>query len=434
MHSTPRLRRWPHLAPFLVALAITLAGFSGSIIAPAPPSVAKSTAAVAERPAFSLESTAAHLQSLSEGIGPRPAGSAAHDQAIAYVSETWRSLGYAPQVTTFQFSGFEEREVMLTVTDSGDRILGSILRGGPGGEASGELVDAGLGRAQDISENCLDGRIALIKRGEIRFSDKIANAANAGAIGVVIDNSEPGGFTGSLSGPSPIPAMGITQEDGRALRRQLSFGSLDVSLRIDGGRTELTAQNVSITKPGSGSGIVIVGAHIDSVPISPGANDNGSGTAVVTELARSIQGRAYPFEIRLVLFGAEEVGLIGSSRYAQQMSEDERERVIAMINLDMVGVGSQWRIGGTPSLVAQGLMAMADIGESATRMGQSLNMSSDHASFIEAGMPGLFIHRTDDPNYHTANDRAEQVDPRLLGAAGRTVLTLLEMFASDTVA
>ena len=125
----------------------------------------------------------------------------------------------------------------------------------------------------------------------------------AGALGAVVDNSDPGGFVGTLSGPASIPAIGISGDDGRSLRRQMSWGPLDVRLAVDGGMSQQVASNVSVTKPGSGDGIVIIGGHIDSVSAGPGANDNAAGVAVVTELARAIQGQAYPFEIRLVAFG-----------------------------------------------------------------------------------------------------------------------------------
>jgi Iap family predicted aminopeptidase len=407
---------------------------SGTVLAPSALTPVQPSLALNESPAFSAENATAHLSVLSRIIGSRPAGSAAQEQAVGYVADTWRSLGYHPVISPFQFNGFEEREVSLTVTDSGDRISGSILRGAPAGDIQAQLVDAGLGRAQDLDPTSLQGHIALIRRGEIRFSDKITNVSEAGAVGAVIDNSEPGGFIGTLTGPASIPAIGISQEDGRNIRRELAFGPLQVRLLVDGGSSEMTASNVSTSKAGTGDGIVVIGGHIDSVPAGPGANDNGSGTAVVTELGRAILGKTYPFEIRLAAFGAEELGLFGSKHYVATMSEDERQRVIGMINLDMVGVGTQLRIGGSPTLAAQGISAASSIGESASRMTGGLSAASDHASFIDAGMPGIFIYRSEDPNYHTANDLFEYVDPRHLDTAGRLVLALLDVLASDASA
>jgi hypothetical protein len=81
-----------------------------------------------------------------------------------------------------------------------------------------------------------------------------------------------------------------------------------------------------------------------------------------------------------------------------------------MINLDMVGVGEAWRFGGSDDLVQDALGAANDLGERALPLRGPLSQASDHASFINVGVPALFLYRTDDPNYHTANDRSEFVD------------------------
>jgi Zn-dependent M28 family amino/carboxypeptidase len=417
-----------------MAVAVAVLVATGTLLAQATAGPAPASIALAERPAFSADNALSHLNVLSQLIGSRPAGSTSHEQAVGYVADTWRAMGYQSVIGPFQYSGFEEREVSLTVADSGDRIGGKILRGGIGGDVQAALVDVGLGRPQDFDASTLQGQIVLIKRGEIRFSDKLANVSAAGAIGAVIDNHEAGGFVGSLSGPATIPAIGISGDDGRALRRQMAWGPLVARLTVDGGMVQQTASNVSATKPGTGDGIVIIGGHIDSVSAGPGANDNAAGVAVLTELARAIQSQTYPFEIRLVAFGAEEIGLVGSREYVAGMSDADRQRVIGMINLDMIGVGSQLRFGGSPDLVGQAITAAASIGESATRMSGGMGSASDHASFIDAGMPGVFVYRSDDPNYHTANDRFEFISPQHIENTGRIVLALLEILAADATA
>lgn len=64
-----------------------------------------------------------------------------------------------------------------------------------------------------------------------------------------------------------------------------------------------------------------VTAHYDSVPFSPGANDNGSGTSVMLEMARVLKSVPSDKEIRFIAFGAEELGLLGSSHYVDHLSE-----------------------------------------------------------------------------------------------------------------
>lgn len=67
--------------------------------------------------------------------------------------------------------------------------------------------------------------------------------------------------------------------------------------------------------------VVIVGAHFDAVPTAPGADDNGSGTAALLELARVLKDEPMKRTVRLVFFNLEEVGLVGSSRYVKELRE-----------------------------------------------------------------------------------------------------------------
>jgi aminopeptidase YwaD len=180
--------------------------------------------------------------------------------------------------------------------------------------------------------------------------------------------------------------------------------------------------NVVATKPG-GPQTVVVGAHMDSVAAGPGANDNGSGTAVVLELARVMASRETPLTLKLVHFDAEEIGLIGSSHYVSQLSESEKRSIVGMINLDMVGVGNESRVGGTESMQRLARAFATRTGLTLGSMGEQ--GASDHAPFVRAGIPSLFIYRSNDPNYHSPNDRAEYVDPANLQIAGDLALDVI---------
>ena len=69
--------------------------------------------------------------------------------------------------------------------------------------------------------------------------------------------------------------------------------------------------------------------------------------------------------LRFALFGAEELGLDGSQYYVQHLSDAERQALRADVNLDMVGVGDQWRFGGSEDLVQVALGAANDLGQRA---------------------------------------------------------------------
>jgi aminopeptidase YwaD len=275
------------------------------------------------------------------------------------------------------------------------------------------------------------GKVALVQRGTLRFSEKVANAAAAGAVGVVIYNDAPGAVQGSLAQPEPIPAVTVSAETGQQLLDLLAAGAVTVRLTVDASTVERAGTNVLADLPGSrpDRGSVVIGAHLDTVQAGPGANDNGSGSAVVLELAHTLALRdpsQRPLTLHFVLFGAEELGLYGSRDYVQTLTEADRRGIVGMINLDMVGVGDAWRFGGTDDLVQRALGAATDMGVRSLPLRGPISSASDHASFLDAGIPAVFIYRIEDPNYHTAGDRPELVNPDALGQAGSIALRVLD--------
>ena len=107
-----------------------------------------------------------------------------------------------------------------------------------------------------------------------------------------------------------------------------------------------TSFNVVADKPGFGVNrrLVLVTAHLDSVnsagditAAAPGADDNGSGTAGVLEIARILTAQPAEHDLRLILFGGEEQGLHGSQQYVASLPQAERVRIDSVINMDMIG-------------------------------------------------------------------------------------------------
>jgi aminopeptidase YwaD len=374
------------------------------------------------------------VDALAVQIGSRPAGSAAYDQAVQYAEGQLQQWGYAPALETFPLDVYQDRGSTVDVADgsgTSQRIDADTLQYSVAGHVEAPLVAAGAGQTQDFAGIDARGKIALIQRGVQRFSDKVANAATAGAVGVIIYNDATGRVQGTLAEAEPVPAATISGEEGQQLLGELQSGPLTATLNVDAERQQSSATNVIADLPGSrpDAGTVIFTAHLDSVPAGPGANDNGSGSAVVLELAHELAQRSpdqRPINLRFALFGAEELGLDGSQYYVQHLSDAERQSLRADINLDMVGVGDQWRFGGTDNLVQLALGAANDLGQRALPLGGPLVGASDHASFLEAGMPAVFLYRIEDPNYHTAGDVAALVDPNALAQAGTIAISILD--------
>jgi aminopeptidase YwaD len=389
--------------------------------------------------AFSGAAAEQQVQALAGQIGSRPAGSAAFDRAVDYAVDQLRQWGYQPTVQTFPLQVYDDRGSQIEVrseSTGSQAIAADTLTYSIAGQVEAPLVAAGLGQPTDIAGVDVHDKIALIKRGELRFAEKVANAAAAGAVGVIVYNDSPGRVQGSLTGPSAVPAATISGESGQQLLDQLTSGTLVARLVVDASTDQRSGSNVLADLPSlrPDAGSVVFGAHLDSVPAGPGANDNGSGSAVVLELAHELSQRSAaerPLTVRFALFGAEELGLYGSRYFVLNLSDAERHAILADVNLDMVGVGQSWRFGGTEDLVQSALGAANDLGQRALPLSGSLAGGSDHASFLEAGIPAVFIYRVEDPNYHTAGDVPTLVDADALTQAGTIALKLLDGLASQ---
>jgi len=422
--------RFPFLKlVLLVALALA------PLAAPAPLAPAVRAQAVTVPAAFSGAAALEHVAQLAETIGSRPAGSPAATAAADYIAGRFESYGYQVERQGFAFPRYEDRVSDLTAGDEPVEANAMLYSGG--GDVAGPLVLGGFGRPQDFPRR-IDGAVALVARGDqVTFQDKVAAATAAGAAAVVIFNSAPAGFSGSLQGPlgSPVPVVAISGEAGQRLRQRAQAVPLAARVVVDAGVSDLPAENVVARMAGAAPGgrTVVVGAHFDSVPEGPGANDNASGTGLVLELARALAadpGMAPGLNVVFVAFGAEELGLLGSAHYVRVLPPEAREGVRAMLNFDMVGVGDALRVGGDAALIGAADGVARERGLTLGRLPQSLGRASDHASFIAAGIPGIFFYVSEDPNYHSAGDTADHVSPQRLQQVGDLGAALLGRLAA----
>ncbi|MDQ7820769.1 MAG: M28 family metallopeptidase [Armatimonadota bacterium] len=364
----------------------------------------------------------AHVRALA-ALGPRVAGSLADRQAADYIGARLRDLGYEVTLQAFAFPYFETRRVSLEVV-SPQRVpveARALLYSSPtSGVLTAEVVAAGRGTPQDVGD-IIRGKIALVERGGLRFADKVANAARAGALAVVVYNNEPGVVVGTLLEPSAIPAVIISQADGRRVLEWLRSGPVVVALLVDTVNEQRQSANVVGSLPGASGRRLVVGGHYDSVEGSPGANDNASGVAAALEVARLLRDDPPPLPVEIVAFGAEELGLYGSRHYARS---PRLASVAGMVNLDMVGVGERLLVGNTTGdtrLVDAAVDAARRLGIPVTRTRLG---ASDHTAFEAAGVPAVFLHWTDDPRYHSPQDTPEHIQPDRLDAVIRIAVAV----------
>ncbi len=384
-------------------------------------------------PSASPSDALQHILVLSQQIGPRPAGTPAYARAVDYIADQLARLGYTVERETFPFRFFDEtRPPTLTVVGATRADLHplTLLYSAPtpqdGIEAAVE--PAGLAREDDLRGKHLDGRVALIARGQLLLREKVANAATAGASAVIIYNDRPGAVQqGTLLQESTIPAVFIPLDEGQRLLESVRTGPVRVKLVVSTVMGQRTAQNVIGIKAGTRAvnEIVVVGAHADSVKVSPGANDNGSGVAAVLEAARLLAKVPTARTVHFAAFGAEENGLIGSHFYTLSHGRT----VVGMINLDMVGRGGGLLVGNEGSD-----NSVVDLAERvARRLGLQVRRfklgQSDHVSFEQAGIPSLFITTGDDDSIHTPGDVAERLDPILVASAATLAAVVAQEMA-----
>ncbi|UFJ39019.1 M28 family peptidase [Brevibacillus humidisoli] len=354
---------------------------------------------------------------------PREAGSPGENQAVAYLKNRFASYGYETQAQSFPFAHYKE-PTTLSLSVSGfedvDWSLGSF-HFGVNGEVTGELVDGGIGSESDLAGKDVSGKIVLVARGVIPFADKILNAAKAGAVGVIVYNNTPGILHATLSAPDErlIPAITIGQEQGNQLVKRLASGEkATASFVVEGALTTLrTSHNViAVRKPDTDEGtgqIVIVSAHHDTVAGSPGANDDASGIAITLELARVLADVPIDTELRFITFGAEESSLMGSFAYVESLTDAERERIVGVFQLDMVGSKDSGELmmytaDGQKNLITDMAAVASSHFSDVLHYGQEAG--SDHLPFHLAGIPaGLFTHAPREPWYHSPNDTIEHI-------------------------
>ncbi len=214
---------------------------------------------------------------------------------------------------------------------------------------------------------------------------------------------------------------------------------------------EHTWHNLIVEIPGrqTPSEVLIVSAHLDAMPRSPGADDDGTGIAAVLELARVLKDRPMQRTVRLCLFNLEEVGLAGSGQYAGDVGQrihDGKEKVVGMIALDMLGFFSDEpdsqrspipAVGEfKPPTVADfiaigGILSHRDFSQSLDAAMRAAApalktvvvdflpiappdlLRSDHAPFLAIGVPAVIVSDTANfrsPHYHKPTDTIGTID------------------------
>ncbi|RMG08765.1 MAG: M20/M25/M40 family metallo-hydrolase [Planctomycetota bacterium] len=421
----------------------------------------------------------------------RRAGTPGARAAAEYIARRFAELGLkgaGPEGSyfhEFEFTaGGKIEDLSLEVLGEGGASLsrGESLEGlvySRSGSATGEVVFVGYGiRAEDhhyddLAGVELGGRIALVLTGAPRadkggafgndhptvYEDlryKIAACRDAGASAVLLVRSRGEGWLSLSNGDPGIPVAQLSREAAqvylgldvaaavRAIEERGAPASRPLGrrarLRVQVTRKRVKSRNVLARLPGHGNPheVILIGAHYDHLglggdgslapnqrAIHNGADDNASGVAALLAIAKAFRANPPQRTIVFAAFSAEEEGLIGSQRYVETF---HTERIVAMLNLDMVGrrgvdpllVGGYGTAKEWPDL----LQAVVDYTGDEVQVQRDGFGPSDHASFYAAGVPVLFLWTGTHADYHKPSDDADLIDEEGLQAVARFAFLL----------
>ncbi len=386
-----------------------------------------------------------NLTVLCDEFGSRFGGTPGEKQAADFMKAKLEAYGLSNvHLEPIAYTGWRRGAVKLEILEPIQAELPCItLPHSPPCELEGVVVDLGEGAPEDFDKRAdeIKGKIVLTtsethpagSKRWVHRMEKNGRAILAGAVGFIFVNHYPGygpatGGIGHADGASLIPGISLALEDGAFLQRLIKrHGAVKIRLTSSDQIEAMTSWNVIAELPGKTQPeqLVMLGCHYDGHDISQGAADPASGTVALLEAARVLAQYAAdtPRTIRFLLWGVEEIGLIGSSQYVAK-HEAELDQVRFYLNMDMAGAMP------TPGIVLNKwpdveklLLEWSD--EMALPFGveQSINAHSDHYPFLMAGVPTGGIGDVGSKNRsgrgygHTRYDTLDKVDLRNLREA-----------------
>ena len=397
-----------------------------------------------------------HLEALVD-IENRMAGSDGEREALELTRDALADAGARDaNIEPFDVQGWArgDSEIRRTTDEAERTVAGGAneciaLPRSPSTEASGTVVDLGYGVPEDFEDTAdLDGAIVMVSSDTpdsidrfVHRREKYYHAVKAGAAAFIFVNHvegtlPPTGSVGTADAPSgEIPAVGVSQETGARLVRRYEGDELAVAVDC---KTPETESGTVVAEIGPDTDeYLIVSSHVDAHDLAEGAMDNGAGTATVVEIARALAAREDDLDtrVRFVGFGSEEVGLVGSSKFA---SDVDPERVSAVINVDSNVFGRTLRFDhhGFDALEAAA-ERVSDRFDHPLSCGAKLVPHSDHWPFVERGIPGYMVSGEtagrDRGWGHTGADTLDKLESRNLREQAILLTELVVELAKTTV-
>lgn len=349
----------------------------------------------------------------------RITGSEGEKNTGDYISKYFRDLGFDVTEQSFPIKLYSCVETEVDIVAPESKIISSQFlaysMATPMEGITADIVNGEMGTESDLDNAKVNGKLVLMKRGGDFYRIKVERAYSKGAVGAIFyDPNQEQPVAASLVEPSRIPAVSISRSDGESIEGMLASDKhVKVTLRVDSEIKDSISKNIIATKKSkkqSNDKNIVVGAHYDGVN-TPAANDNASGIAALMEAARVVSKQKLDCDINFIAFGAEEIRSVGSDYYVTALSSEKISNIIAMINLDMVGVGDTLRIHtmreDAKSLPAD--LAVSCAKKFNYKYERNASDGSDHVAFETAGVPVAYLEYGPDENYHTDEDTIDKI-------------------------
>jgi hypothetical protein len=435
--------------------ALLLASAAPALSQTVPPLVAKlRDAALKDDYAWDI------VEGLTTEVGQRMAGTEAEARARDWAVKRLKAMGFADvRVEPFDMPvwtrGPESAAILspypqkLAVT-----ALGNSASTGPQG-VTGEVVGFNSeAEFEAAPDEAVRGKIVFVSHAMPRTQDGSSYgyfggprrqgpsvASRKGALAIVVRSigtdhhrNPHAGVQQFADGVKPIPAGALAIPDAEQLQRILKRGKpVTMHLTLVSQVTQGSSGNVIAEVPGRDpkAAPILVGGHLDSWDLGTGAIDDASGVAITTAAAKRIMDAGRPLRtIRIVWFGAEEVGLFGGLDYLKKHGSEPH---YAIAESDF-GADRVWkvdsRLGKDREAEAKALqLALAPLGIVPGALDKA--DGSDIEPLLVAGLPGVGLSQ-DGTHYfdlhHTPDDTLDKIDPEALRqnvAAWTTMLAVL---------
>ena len=408
------------------------------------------------------------VEDLTTEIGPRLAGTDREAAARTWAVERLKAMGFA-NVRSEPFDmktwvrGIETAEVTAPYTGNMHiSALGNSASTGPRGLEAEVVYFQTMADLDAAPAGSLKGKIAFVSHKMTRtqtgasygqFGDVRRRgpniAATKGAAAIVIRsvgtdyhrNPHTGG-TNFAQGVTPIPAAALSIPDAenleRMIRRAATTGKpVKMKLVLTPRQIGTTQSgNVIAEVPGSdpAAGVILIGGHLDSWDLGTGAIDDGAGVAISAAAAKLVMDAGQPRRtIRVVWYGAEEVGIFGGKAYAEKHGATGH----ALAMESDFGAGRIWQVdfrlpASADAMKTRIVNALAPMG-----IGRSNDVAGggpDHGPIVALGVNAIDLQQ-DGTDYfdlhHTPDDTLDKIDPQLLRQNVAAWATVLGIVAND---